>query len=145
MKISLKPTEFLLIGAFHNGDLCDFAIIHTTEEWKATAKKRMQAAKCFIDDDTFKWLNYDDESIEFFSYSDKIPEIKEWLTDKNMVFVETDLEEIKSLPQNDVRISCKQMQVFSNGDAVYSCFESYADDEFWTHQFSLEELTQSLL
>lgn len=142
MKISNIPTDYLLIKAFNESELCDFAIIHTTEQWKVKQKERMIAVTQFKNDDSFKWLNYKDESVDFFRYSDEDrPEIKQWLSENNMLFIETDAEELKMLKGIDFKISSYQMQVFNNGNAVYSCFEKNLGDEFWTCEFSLNELT----
>lgn len=72
MKISNIPTDYLLIKAFNESELCDFAIIHTTEQWKVKQKERMIAVTPFKNDDSFKWLNYKDESVDFFATPMKI-------------------------------------------------------------------------
>ncbi len=142
MKISSTPTDYLLIKAFNESELCDFAIIHTTEQWRVTQKERMIAVTTFKNDDSFKWLNYKDESVDFFRYSDEDhPEIQQWLSESNLLFIETNAEELKLLKGIDFKMSSYQMQVFSNGNAVYSCFEKNLGDEFWTCEFSLNELT----
>lgn len=142
MKISNIPTDYLLVKALNESELCDFAIIHTTEQWRVRQKERIIAVTPFENDDSFKWLNYKDESVDFFRYSDEYhPEIKQWLSENNMLFIETNAEELKLLKGIDFKMSSYQMQVFSNGNAVYSCFEKNLGDEFWTCEFSLNELT----
>ena len=121
MKISDIPTDYLLIKAFNESELCDFAIIHTTEQWQVKQKERMIAVTAFKNDDSFKWLNYKDESVDFFRYSEKDHlEIQKWLSENNMLFIETNAKELKMLKGIDFKMSSYQMQVFSNGNAVYS-------------------------
>lgn len=141
MKISNTPTDYLLIKALNESELCDFAIIHTTEEWKEIQNKRLNAVKPFENDDSFKWLNYKDEAVNFYRYSNEsYTEIQKWLSENDMLFLETNNEELKKLKGIDFRMSNYQMQVFSNGNALYSCFEKHLGDEFWTVQLSLKEL-----
>ncbi|PWN58461.1 hypothetical protein [Chryseobacterium viscerum] len=142
MKISNVPTDYLLVKAFNECELCDFAIIHTAVQWRVRQKERMIAVTPFKNDDSFKWLNYKDESVDFFRYSDENQfQIQQWLSENNTLFIETNTEELKMLKGIDFKMSSYQMQVFSNGNAVYSCFEKNLGDEFWTCEFSLNELT----
>ncbi|WDF45400.1 hypothetical protein PQ459_10875 [Chryseobacterium sp. KACC 21268] len=142
MKISNIPTDYLLIKAFNESELCDFAIINTTVEWKEIQKERLNSVKAFENDDSFKWLNYNDEAVDFYRYSNEgYLEIREWLCDDSVLFIETNEEELRELKGIDFKLSSYQMQVFSNGNAVYSCFEKNLGNEFWTSEFSLKELT----
>lgn len=145
MKKSLKPTEYLLIKAMTNSewDNGDFAIIHVTEEWKQTQKKRLESVTPFKNNYDFKWLNYNDTNMNFFKFSqENYPEIEKWLYDRNMLFVETSFEEIQKLLVPENSLNCYQMQVFKNGNAIYNAFGKHTGEEFWTKEFSLKELTK---
>ena len=73
MKISQNPTEYLLIKGMTNSewDDCGFAILHITDEWKKTQKKRLKVVKLVENDDDLKWLNYADTNVEFFKFSEE--------------------------------------------------------------------------
>lgn len=145
MKISINPTEHLLVKAMTDSewDDCEFAIIHITDEWKKTQKNRLEAVKIFSDDYDLKWLNYADTNIEFFKLSDdNYPKIEEWLSDKSQFFVELENDDLKKLSQPENRLNCYQMQVYKSGNAIYNAFGKHTSEEFWTQEFSLEELTK---
>ena len=145
MKTSTIPTEYLLINAMTNSewDDCSFAIINIKEEWKQCQKKRLEAVKTVENDYDLKWLNYADTNVEFFKFSEeKYPEVKEWLSERNQVFIELEKEDFKNftLPENNLQ--CYQMQVYKNGNAIYNAFGKHTSEEFWTEEFSLYQLTQ---
>ena len=145
MKTSLQQTEYLLIKAMTNSewDDCSFAIINIKEEWKQCQKKRLEAVKTVENDYDLKWLNYADTNVEFFKFSEeKYPEVKEWLSERNQVFIELEKEDFKNftLPENNLQ--CYQMQVYKNGNAIYNAFGKHTSEEFWTEEFSLYQLTQ---
>ena len=145
MKKSLKQTEYLLIKAMTNSewDNGDFAIIHITEDWKQTQKKRLEAVKIVENDADLKWLNYADTNVEFFKFSeDNYPEVKQWLSDGSKIFIELEKEDLKKMLQPENLLNCYQMQVYKNGNAIYNAFGKHTSEEFWTEEFSLYQLTQ---
>ena len=145
MKTSLTPTEYLLIKAMTNSewDDCDFAIIHITDDWKQTQKKRLEAVKPLENDYDLKWLNYTDTNIEFFKFSEEhYPEIQKWLSERSRIFIELETDDLKRLLQPENRLNCYQMQVYKKGNAIYNAFGKHTSEEFWTEEFSLWELTQ---
>lgn len=145
MKTSLNPTEYLLIKAMTNSewDDCDFAIIHITDEWKKTQKKRLEAVKPLENDYDLKWLNYADTNVEFFRLSEEHhPEVEEWLSERSRIFIELEKNDLKELLQPENRLNCYQMQVFKNGNAIYNAFGKHTGEEFWTEEFSLTSLIQ---
>lgn len=143
MKKSIKPTEFLLIKAKSEWDDCDFAIIHITEEWKKIQKNRLEAVKIVENDSDLKWLNYEDAQVEFFKFSkENYPQIEEWLSEKNQFFFVVEKDDLKQLLQPEHDLQNHQMQVFRNGNAIYNAFGKHTSEEFFTEEFSLEELTK---
>jgi hypothetical protein len=145
MKTSLKQTEYLLIKAMTNSewDNGDFGIIHITEEWKQTQKKRLETVKMVENDCDLRWLNYADTNVEFFKFSEvHYPQVEEWLSEKNSVFIELETDELKKLLQPENNLNCYQMQVYKNGNAIYNAFGKHTGEEFWTKEFSLWELTK---
>ncbi|MGC4129007.1 MAG: hypothetical protein QM564_05465 [Bergeyella sp.] len=143
MKLSDKPTEYLLIKAMNNSDWdeCDFAVIHITDEWKQTQKKRLRTAKMLENDYDLKWLNYTDTNVEFFKFSEEdYPEIEELLSERNRIFIELETGDLKRLLQPENSLNCYQMQVFKNGYAIYNAFGKHTNEEFWTEEFSLNQL-----
>jgi hypothetical protein len=143
MKLSDKPTEYILLKAGNNSewDLCEFAIIHISEEWKKIQKKRLEVVKLVESDYDLKWLNYADTNVEFFQFSEEhYPEVEEWLSERSRIFIELEKEDLKELSQPENRLNCYQMQVYKNGNAIYNAFGKHTGEEFWTEEFSLEEL-----
>ena len=143
MKKTLQPTEYLLIKAMTNSewDDCGFAIIHITDDWKQTQKKRLEAVKPLENDYDLKWLNYTDTNIEFFKFSEEhYPEVEEWLSERNQIFIELRKEDLKKLLTHENRPHNYQMQVFKNGNAIYNAFGKHTSEEFWTEEFLLTQL-----
>ena len=143
MKTSLTPTEYLLIKAMTNSewDDCDFAIIHITDDWKQTQKKRLEAVKPLENDYDLKWLNYTDTNIEFFKFSEEhYPEIQKWLSERSRIFIELETDDLKRLLQPENSLNCYQMQVYKNGNAIYNAFGKHTSEEFWTEEFLLTKL-----
>ncbi|MCF2218319.1 hypothetical protein H9Q08_03270 [Chryseobacterium sp. PS-8] len=144
MKISKIPTDYLFIKSIDSSEFSDFAIIRTTEQWRELCKERIKAVKPFENDDFFKWLNYKDEAIDFFRFSNEcFTEIEDWFQSIEMFFVETDEEEISQLKPLGFVLNSYQMQVFNDGNAIYNAFEKHLGSEYWTVQFSLNELVQT--
>ena len=109
MKLSDKPTEYLLIRALTNSDWdeCDFAIINITDEWKQTQKKRLETAKTVENDYDLKWLNYADTNVEFFKFlGEDYPEIEELLSEKSQIFIELETGDLKKLLQPENSLNC---------------------------------------
>lgn len=145
MKVSIKPTEYLLVKAMTDseGDNCNFAVIHITEDWKRIQKKRLEVVEKVENDNDLKWLNYADTNIEFFKFSEEnYPEVEEWLLDRSKIFIELEKDDLKKLFQPDNNLHCYQMQVFKNGNAIYNAFGKHTNEEFWTEEFTLTSLIQ---
>lgn len=145
MKKSLEATEYLLIKTKTNSewDNGDFAIIHITDDWKQTQKKRLEAVKPLENDYDLKWLNYADTNIEFFKFSEEhYPEVEVWLSERSRIFIELEKDDLKRLLQPENSLNCYQMQVYKNGNTIYNAFGKHTIEEFWTEEFSLWELTQ---
>lgn len=147
MKISLNPTEYLLIKAMTNSewDECGFAIIQITEDWKRTQKKRLETVKTVENDYDLKGLNYADTNVEFFKFSEELyPQVEEWLSERSRIFIELEKDDLKKMLQPENSLNCYQMQVYKNGYAIYKAFGKHTGEEFWTEEFSLHQLTQQL-
>jgi hypothetical protein len=85
MKISKIPTDYLFIKSIDSNEFSDFAIIHTTEQWRELCTERLDSVKPFENDTFFKWLNYKDEAVDFFRFTDEsFSEIKDWFQNNDM-------------------------------------------------------------
>lgn len=145
MKKSVKVTEYLLIKAMTNSewDNGDFAIIHITEDWKQSQQKRLEAVKIVENDYDLKWLNYADTNVEFFRFSEeKYPEVEQWLSESNRIFIELEKDDLKKFLQPENNLNCYQMQVYKNGNAICNAFGKHTGEEFWTEEFTLSELIE---
>lgn len=143
MKISIKPTEYLLVKAISNSewDSCGFALIHTNSEWKSIQRKRLEINQNLFDDSNLLSLNYNDNKVDFYKFSDVLyPEIEKSLVNVNSAFVELNNEEINQfvLPEN--RLNGYQLKILKNGYAIYCAFGKYTGEEFWTVEFSIKNI-----
>ncbi|MCQ4139540.1 hypothetical protein [Chryseobacterium sp. EO14] len=97
MKISTNPTEYLLIKTMtiNEWDDCNFAIININKDWKQNQKRRPETGKTVESSYDLKWQNYADTNAEFLKFSEeKYPEVKEWFSEKNQVFIELEKERV---------------------------------------------------
>lgn len=146
MKISDKPTAQILIKANTSSewDCCEFAVIYLSEKWKKLQTERLEAVKPFSDNDSFSSINFYDSSVNFFQAGDdEDPDMEELLGDKDWTFVELDDdEETDRLTSPENRLECYKLVIYRDGNARYEAHSKYTDEEFWTSEFSLQQLTE---
>ena len=143
MKLSEKPTAFLLVKAYTNSewDTCDFAIVHLSEDWKKQQAKKLEAVKPFAEDYNFQSLNYYDTAIDFYRIGeDEQPDIEELLAGKEWVFVELDKDEQETFTVPENSLDCYRLVVYKNGNAIYKAYGKHTSEEFWTEEFGLKTL-----
>lgn len=148
MKISDKPTEHILIKANTNSewDCCDFAIIHLSEEWSKRQAKRFEAVKPFKDDYNFQSMKFYDSSVEFFQLGDnEEPDMEELLADREWVFVELDDNELNELTSPENSLDFYKIVMHRDGNARYEAFGKHTNEEFWTSEFPLQQLTEQII
>ncbi|MFQ7730577.1 MAG: hypothetical protein ACLRI9_07940 [Bacteroides fragilis] len=143
MKTSDKPTADILIKASTNSewDCCEFAVIHLSEEWSKRQAKRLEAVKPFSDDYTFQSMKFYDGSVEFFQSGDEESSIEELLADREWVFVELNDGELDKLTSPENRLDFYKIVIYRDGNARYEAFGKHTDEEFWTNEFPLQQLT----
>lgn len=145
MKTSDKPTEHILIKARTNSgwDCCRFALIYLSEIWQEEQTKRLEAVKPFKDDYTFQSMRFYDTSVDFYqSGSDEESGIEKLLADKEWAFVEIDEDELDELTPPESRLDCHMLEIHSDGNAKYKAYGKHTDEEFWTNEFSLQQITE---
>ena len=152
MQLSETPTAHILVPADTNdlGCSCDFAVITISEQWKQDQLRRLEVARSFADDSTFRALSFQDCSVYFF-HSDRSnqSDIKEMLGNKRWAFVEVSTEELseEELPgeeQINSNLDAYRLVIDSDGDIKYTAFGEYSGSEFWTEEFPLQELLDQL-
>ena len=148
MKVSDKPTVEILIRAKTNSewDCCDFAVIHLSEEWRKLQATRLEAVKPFKGDCNFQSISFYDGSVEFFQsgLDDELveePNIEELLADRDWVYVELDDDELDKLASPENRLDFFKIVICRDGNARYVVFGKHTNEEFYTNQFSLQQLT----
>ena len=145
MKISDKPTEHILIKANTNSewDCCEFAVIHLSEGWKQQQTKRLEAVKPFTDDHTFQSMRFYSTSVDFYqSGDDGEPDMEELPVDKDWAFVEIDEDELDELAPPESSLDCYMLEIHHDGTARYKAYGKYTNEEFWTNEFPLQQLTE---
>lgn len=147
MKTSDKPTAHILVRARTNSewDCCDFAIIHLSEEWRKLQEKRIEAVKPFGDDYSFQSMRFYDGSVNFFQSKDEGPDVEELLANKQWVFVELGNGELDELTSPENRLDFYKIVIYREGNARYEAFGKHTDEEFWTNEFPLQQLTRQTI
>ena len=57
-----------------------------------------------------------------------------------MVFVEVDNEELETLSVPENRLDCYRLVVYKTGTAMYKAYGKHTSEEFYTEEFSLQQL-----
>lgn len=147
MKRSDKPTNYLLLKAGTNSkwDNCNFAIAYISEEWRTEKSKQLENVNPFIKEHHFLSLNYYDTAVDFFVSHDRDnPDLEKWFSNKPMVFVEIDEEELQALSIPENTLDCYTLKIYSTGTAIYKAYGKHTGEEFYTEQFSLIDLIEQL-
>lgn len=145
MKLSDKRTEHLLLKADTTStwDNCEFAIIHLSEQWKKLQAERLELLKPLKNNLHFLSMNYHDTAVDFYGLDDEYqPDIEELLKGKTWSFVEFDEGERQKFIPPENPLYCYQMRVYQRGTAIYSAYGKHTNEEFWTEEFPLEELSK---
>lgn len=145
MKISDKPTEHILIKARTNSewDCCEFALIYLSEKWQQQQAKRLNVVKPFENDYSFHSIRFYDASVNFYqSGDDGEPGIEELLADRDWSFVEIDEDEQNELTPPENSLYCYTLEIHRDGNARYKAYGKHTDEEFWTNEIPLQQLTE---
>ena len=147
MKTSDKPTAHILIRANTNSewDCCEFALIDLSEDWSKLQAKRLEAVKPFKDDYNFQSMRFYDGSVEFFQSGDEEPDMEELLAGKEGVFVELDDDEQDELTPPENSLDFYKIVISRGGNARYEAFGKHTNEEFYTIEFPLQQLTEQTI
>lgn len=138
MKKSIEATEYLLIKAKTNSewDNGDCAIIHITEDWKKTQKKRLEAVKAVENEYDLKWLNHADTNIEFFTFSKELyPEVEDWLSESSRIFIELEKDDLKKFLQPENNLNCIKCRSIRTAMLFTMLSESILEKNFGQRNF----------
>lgn len=144
MKVSDKPTGHILVRAHSNSewDSCEFAIVSISEKWKEEQLKRLEIIKPFEEDYVFQSLNFYDYSVNFYQTGEGgLPDLDELLAGKDWTFIELSEEEPDNLTPPESSLDCYRLAIYRDGDAKYKAYGKYTDEEFWTENLPLQQLT----
>lgn len=145
MKISDKPTAQILIKANTSSewDCCEFALIHITEQWMKQQAERLEAVKPLTSDLSFQSTRYYTNSVEFYQSGDNGNlDIEQLLSGKDWVFVELEEDELDRHTPPENSLDFYKIVIYRDGNARFEAFGKYTDEEFWTSEFSLQQLTE---
>lgn len=143
MKISQQPTDHILVRAHTDSawDCCNYAIVACGGDWAEWLKKRIAAARPLNDIDDFFSSKYFDYSASFYSLDEEV-EIPD---DKNWAFIELGEGEKDELPEPESRLDCRMLTLYKDGSGRYSACGKHSDEEFWTEDLPLVEITDAIL
>lgn len=152
MQLSDKPTSHILVRADTDSEWnsCDFAIITLSEEWKQAQPRRLEAARSFAGDSSFRGLSFHDWAVDFYytSQHDQ-PDIDQLLGELRWAFVELNEDELneENLDEEDRlngSLDCHRLLIGSDGGFKYIARGEYTHDEFSTEEISLPEILEKL-
>ena len=143
MKLSDKPTDFILLQAQSSSqfDNNEFAIVHLSEKWKQTQMQRIEDFRTICETPNFQSIIYYDTSICFYRTQKKQPpDIETIMTGKIWGYIEFDEKKQNLFTSPEVDLQHYSLVLLPNGTAYYKAQVKHTDEEFWTEEFSLDEL-----
>lgn len=147
MNASNKPTAYLLLSAYTGSDwdCCEFAIVHISEKWKETQRKRLEAIQLYADDYCLCSFNYYDTAVDFYYANDeRSPNIDKILDGQRWAFVEFDEGEPETFCVPESRLDCHRLVLHRDGTAKYSAYGKHTDEEFWTDDIDLNAICNTI-
>lgn len=147
MQLSDKPTSHILVRADTDSewDSCDFAIITLSEEWKQAQSRRLEAARSFAGDSSFRGLSFHDWAVDFYYTSQHdLPDIDQLLGELRWAFVELNEENLDEEDRLNGSLDCHRLLIGSDGGFKYIARGAYTHDEFCTEEISLPEILEKL-
>lgn len=152
MKISEKPTEYILVRARVQSDFdsCNSCLVCVADsylkQWKtwddaATQQKNTTSGfvySCYIETSEFLYTkDTDPEWNTVENIADEIPYDKHWM------FVEIeDTEEEIQLPQQ--RIDCHMVKMFGNKEMCFVGYGKHTGEEFFTETINLADIINAI-
>jgi hypothetical protein len=143
MKLSEEPTEYLILNARTNSewDECDFAIVNVCGSWKKEQQNRLEIIEPFQKDYNLISMDYYDTAVEFYKDDNAImPDSAELLNERQWSFIIISQKEINALSLPENRLDCYSLVVKRGGYAIYKCYGKHTGEEFWTADFSIQEI-----
>ncbi|WP_244886054.1 hypothetical protein [Elizabethkingia miricola] len=99
----------------------------------------------FAEDYFLQSLNYYDTAVDFYTADeDDNPDLYKWLESKPMAYVDIDKEELQTLSVPENRLDCYRLVLYKTGTAMYKAYGKHTSEEFWTEEFPLIPLIQTL-
>ncbi|PWN64116.1 hypothetical protein [Chryseobacterium viscerum] len=144
MKLSEKPTEYLMLQAKTDSELydCNYAIVQITENWKEEMQTRLNAIIPFsITKNDLSTMDY--FATVYFYKDDSNIDSMDLLGDQHWSFVIPSKKDIKFLSNNENRRFGNMLEIQKNGWASYSTHR-LQDDEYWTKEFSIQKIIDHL-
>lgn len=140
MKLSDKPTEYIIVKAYTNSewDGVDAVVVHIGDEkWQKAQLKRMVAAEQFKGDYSFY-------CIEFHGSPDKwvydIPEECE-LDELEWSFLDITEEELEELSAPSNKLKYGNIRAFHDG-IQFVVYGEYTGEEFWCSEIPLKTILE---
>jgi hypothetical protein len=146
MNVSQIPTDYIFVRAQTNSDWdnCSFAIISVSSEWRKEQAKRIHFFKALENCNTFNAAQFFNAEIQFFDADYEVSEIVEGFDQQlDWCFLQATQDEIAHLhtPQSTLATSCICIDAFGNG--TYKAWAGYSGEEFFTNQFSIEQILKA--
>ncbi len=122
-------------------DEVTFAIIHTSEDWKAKMKQRLEAVSQFKVDTDFCAHVYWDSPLGYYVGTTPGNLIEKILRPhEDYIFITMEFGEERTLDKPDNKLDVHQLFITKNGIAQYKAYGKYTGEEFRTEEFNLTRL-----
>ncbi|GAA5089315.1 hypothetical protein GCM10023210_13980 [Chryseobacterium ginsengisoli] len=147
MKLSDTATDYIIINAKTNSewDDCDFAIIQVNQNWKSLLQDRMNIMLSFEKDYSLFSMDYADNSAEFYKDDNEImPDSATFRDEKQWSFLSISQTELDALSSPENSLTSHELIVKAGGYAVYRSYGKHTGEEFWTAEFSIDEVIQKM-
>lgn len=146
MQQSNRISEYVIIRASTNSDwdVCDFALIHVTDEWRSSLSKRLKAIEPFKVDDTFYNHTYWECPEGFYQLPDDenaasaIEDILDCQREWN--FVELNEDEIRNFLKPANQLDIFELIITGDGYARFVAQGKHTEEQFWTEKFEVSAM-----
>ena len=147
MNRSNDVTDYILIKAYTSSewDTCEFAVVHITNEWKATMQKRLELIAAFKEDYSFYSHIYWDAPEGYYSQltaEDKDYSIIDELLDESeeWCFVTIGENELQSFSVPENKLDTHQLCITKYGLAFFKAYGKHTSEGFYTADFDIAVL-----
>ncbi|HWB27505.1 MAG TPA: hypothetical protein VG738_18645 [Chitinophagaceae bacterium] len=143
----VQQSTYLLIKAYTDSewDNCDFAIVHITDEWKQIMRARLAKAQAFKNGPGFYYLIYSGGPENFYKDDDVFSADQVLHSEEESCFVILEQTNLDNLSRPNSRLHLYQMMIDADGIIRYNASGKHTGTEYYTAEFSLHDILNSII